>query len=119
MKIYSRKDFLNLPDGTIFCKGTKWCFDNLSIKGHSWDNDFLYVDLCNIDAHDTGQWVDRLEDSLKNGTSYLINNNAARDGIFDEDAIFLVYEKEDLEFMSDIIKIAIKSVTLPLGTVTP
>lgn len=118
MKIYNRKDFLKLPDGTIFCKGTKWCFDNLSIKGHSWDNDFLYVDLCNIDAQDTGQWVDRLEESLKNGASFLINNNAARDGMFDEEGVFLVYEKKDLEFLIDIMKVSIKSVTPPPVTVT-
>lgn len=117
MRIYNRKDFLNLPGGTIFCKGTKWCFDNISIKGHSWDNDFLYVDLCNIDANDTGQWVDRLEDSLKNGTSYLINNNTARDGMFEEEGIFLVYEKKDLEFLMDVMKIAIRDVTAPSGTV--
>lgn len=110
MRVYNRKGFLQLPDGTIFCKGTRWCFDNLSIKGHSWEDDFLYVDLCNIDANESGQWVDRLEDSLSNGTSYPINNQAARDGLFDEDAIFLVFEEKDLEFLIDVMKISIKPV---------
>lgn len=110
MKIYNRKKFLKLPNGTIFCKGTKWCFDNLSIKGHSWENEFLYIDLCNIDANDTGQWVDRLEDSLENCTSYPINNNIARDGLFEEEGIFLVFEEKDLIFLIDVMKIA-KSVT--------
>lgn len=118
MKIVNRKDFLLLADGTIFCKGTKWCFDNLSIKGHSWESDFLYVDLCNIDANDTEQWVDRLEDSLSNGTSYPINNQAARDGMFDETDLFLIFEEKDLEFLIEIMKIALKSVTPPPGTVT-
>lgn len=113
MKVVNRKDFLKLPDGTIFCKGTKWCFDNISVKGHSWENDFLYVDLCNIDANDTGQWVDRLEESLAIGTSYPINNQAARDGMFDEEGIFLVFEKEDLKFLIDVFKISINSVTPP------
>ena len=113
MKIYNRKDFLNLPDGTIFCKGTKWCFNNLSIKGHSWDDDFLYVDLCNIDANSTDQWVDRLEDSLNNGTSYSINNNTSRDGMFEEQGIFLVFEKKDLNFLIDVMKISINIVTPP------
>lgn len=113
MKVVNRKDFLKLPGGTIFCKGTKWCFDNLSIKGHSWEDDFLYVDLCNIDSNDTEQWVDRLEDSLNNGTSYPINNNTERDGMFDEEGIFLVFEKEDLKFLIDVFKISINSVTPP------
>jgi hypothetical protein len=118
MKIYNRKEFLQLPEGTIFCKGVKWCFDNMSIKGNSWDDDFLYVDLCYIDAQDTGQWVDRLEDSLKNGTSYPINNNTARDGLFDECSIFLVFENKDLEFLIKVMKNAIRIVTPPSGTVT-
>lgn len=79
MRIYNRKDFIKLPDGTISCKVTKWSFDNLSTKGHSWDNDFLYVDLCNIDAKD---------------------------------------RKTDLEFMIDVMKISIQTVTVPDGGVT-
>ncbi len=113
MRIYNRKDFLKLPDGTLFCQGRKWCFDNLSIKGHSWDDDFLYVDLCIIDCNDSGQLIDRLEDSLENGTSYPINNMTARDGLFEEESVFLVLEKEDLEFMIDIMKISIKSIISP------
>lgn len=107
MRIYNRKNFLKLPDGTIFCKGARWCFDNLSIKGQSGDNDFFYVDLCNINADETGQLVDRLEDSLENGNSYTINNQTMRDGTFDEESIFLVYEKKDLELLIDIMKISL------------
>jgi hypothetical protein len=109
MRIYSRRDFLSLPEGVIFCKGTQWCFDNLSIKGSSWDSDFMYVDLCNIEAHDSGQWSDRLEDSLVNGTSYSINKHTSRDGMFDEEAIFLVFEKEDLEFLINLMRISLKN----------
>lgn len=108
MRVYDRKEFFKFPPGTFFCKGSKWCFDNLSIKGRSLENDFLYIDLCNIDSNDSGQWVDRLEDSLSNGTSYEINKDFSRDGIFDEKEIFLVLEKKDLEFIKSLIEIAIK-----------
>lgn len=113
MKVYNKKDFLKLPEGSVFCKGCKWCFENLSIKGKSFDSDFLYVDLCNIDAFDTAQWVDRLEDSLKNGTSYQINNDTSRDGLFQEEAIFLVFEKKDLEYLIKVLNISINSL-MPL-----
>lgn len=107
MKVYNRKDFLNLPQGTIFCKGTKWYFDNISVKGSSLNNDFVYVDLCNIEANDTGQWVDRLEESLLKGVSFPINKDSARDGMFDDNSVFLVFEKEDLKYLIDIMKISI------------
>lgn len=94
----------------MFCKGTKWCFDNISIKGHSLENDFLYVDLCNIDTDSSDQWVDRIEDSLKNGTSYSINNQLARDGLFEEEGIFLVFEKKDIEFLINLFKISIRKI---------
>lgn len=99
MKVYNRKDFLQLPTGTFFCKGEKWFWENMSIKGETWENDFLYVDVCNIDSNNPEEWADRLEDSLANGTPYPINNSTSRDGYFEEDSVFLVFEKEDLEFL--------------------
>jgi len=110
MRIYNRKEFLKLPNGTIFCKGTKWCFDNISVKDDSWENDFLYVYLCDIEANNSDQLIDRLEDSLSNGTSYPITNHTLRDGMFDEDAIFLVFEEKDLEFLINIMKASIVKV---------
>jgi len=108
MRVYNRKDFLKLPNGIIFCKGVKWCFDTMKIKcqslNHCEYDDFVYMDLCNIDSEDTGSWVDKLEDSLLNGTSYPININTEGDGLFEKDSIFLVFEKEDLQYLSDIIK---------------
>lgn len=112
MKVYNKKEFLKLPTGIIFCKGVQWAWDDLSIKGESWDKDFLYIDLCNIDAHDTNEWCDRLEDSLKNGCSYPINKTTSRDGCFDPDDIFLVFEKEDLQFMKQAIEKAQEILTL-------
>lgn len=112
MKIVNRKDFLQLPKGIIFCKGTKWCFDTLSIKGDSWGNDFLYVDLCNIDSNCTDQWVSRLEDSLSNGTSYPINNDTQRDGMFDEESVFLIFEEKDLQFMIGVMRVSIEKLRL-------
>ena len=106
MKVYNRQEFLKLPSGTIFCKGAKWFFGTICIKGHSseLENDICYLDLCNIESDNSDQRVDRLEDSLINGNSYEINNSYGRDTFFDDDDLFLVFEKKDLEFLSDIIK---------------
>jgi hypothetical protein len=46
---------------------------------------------------------------LKNGTSYPINKSESRDGMFDEEDLFLVYEKEDLQFIAERIKEALET----------
>src|SRR3990167_9963102 len=99
MRIYNRKDFLNLPPQTLFCKGVESCLQNLCIKEESIENDFFYTDLCDIDAFDPNDYYKKFEDSLKNGTSYPINRSTSRDGMFEDDAVFLVFEKEDLLYI--------------------
>ncbi len=109
MRVYNSLEFLKLPVGTFFCKGVKWCFDNLSIKGCTSDSHFRYVDLCNIDSFDSRQWVDRLEDSLKNGTSFPINKDTSLDSCIDKESVFLVFEEKDLEFLRRIMKNSINN----------
>lgn len=108
MRVYSKKDFLSLPEGTIFCNGVKWAFDSLRVKGESFNNfsDFLYTDLCWIESEGSHECFDFLEDSLKNGTSYEMNKSTARDGIFYDEDVFLVFEKADLEHLMNSFKIA-------------
>ncbi len=110
MIVYSKKDFLTLPKGTIFCKGVQWTFDNLSVKGESFNNfsDFLCTDLCWIESEGSHECFEFLEDSLKNGTSYEMNKSNARDGTFDSNEIFLVFEKADLEHLIHFCKIAME-----------
>ena len=104
MKVYNRNEFLQLPEGTIFCKGGIWVFENMCIKRQTYGNDFSYVDLCNIDSYDTEDWINRLENSLNKGISYPINKNTSRDGSFNELDLFMVFEEEDLEFLVKIMK---------------
>lgn len=111
MRIYNRKDFLNLPPDTIFCKGTEWCFENLCRKEESIENDFFYQELCDIDCTNSEDRDEKFEDALKNATSLEINRCNSRDGMFDDDAVFLVFEKKDLLYLYEvIIKCVVKSV---------
>jgi hypothetical protein len=98
MKVYNKEDFLRLPQGTIFSQGDKWCFQGLSVKGVTLDSyDFCYTEMIDISSSGSDQWVDRLEDSLKNGTSYEINRHSQRDGLFDPTSVYLVFEIDDLK----------------------
>lgn len=70
MKLYTRKQFMALPAGTIYCKGAKWYFDGPTIKGDNCgDIDWFYADLNNIEFNDTGERIERLE-RMEDGASF-------------------------------------------------
>lgn len=98
MKVYRRPAFLKLPAGTIFNKGVEWNFGCISVKGDSTEyNDFYCCDLDWIDGQNSEECFERLGSMLKDGASFPVQDSGCRDGLFDDDAIFLVWERADLE----------------------
>jgi hypothetical protein len=97
MRIYRRKEFLELPEGTIYAKGEPWCFGPLEIKHDTTDyGDWWSLDPCWIEANDSSEAVDRLDQMLEHGASYPMQDAISRDGLHEADALFLVFEKDDL-----------------------
>lgn len=97
VRIVDRKTFLSLPAGTAYCKGKKWYFESLAFKGESLPNDWLYIDPAWVDANDSGEAFDRLEEMLESNVSYPMETDCRRDGLFDEAAVFMVFEDNDLK----------------------
>lgn len=59
--------------------------------------DFVYLNLANIDADDFGDLNYKLTNMLETGASHPFDNDGfGRDGCFGEDDLFLVFEKDDL-----------------------
>ena len=110
MKLYNRRDFMGLPVGTVYSKGKQWYFGNLQVFGGKFgDNDFTCIEVAGIEAESSEDWVDKLEDMLKNGTSVPCDKDGyGRDGMYDNTDLFLVFEKEDLEHLSKIVNEAIE-----------
>ena len=96
MKLYNRTDFLKLPEGTIFCKGKPYYFEDLSVKGESLPNDFIYLGLQWIDSNGEDDCA-KLDDMLYEGESCPLQTAYGRDGCFNDEDIFLVYEDKDIE----------------------
>ena len=98
-----------MPIGTFYSKGEEWYFTGFCIKGETiYDGngfaiDFFYQELIDIDSFDSDQHADRLESSMQSGMSYPINKSEGRDGTFDEKDIFLIFEKEDLEYIKSLM----------------
>jgi hypothetical protein len=108
MKIYRRKQFLQLPVGTIYAKGERWCFGSLHIKHDTTDyGDWWSLDPCWIAANDSGEAADRLDEMLDKGASFPMEDAVSRDGLHEEDALFLVFERDDLLQLRDVIDKAI------------
>ena len=96
MRILNRDEFLKMPEGTLFSKGQPIYFNGLFVKGESMPNDFIYRDL--IDWENTGSedMVSRFYEMVDGKKSFPINEDYGRDGCFNKDDLFLIYEAEDL-----------------------
>lgn len=111
MRIYNRDEFLKLPAGTIFAKGKPQYFESLSVKADSMPNDFIYRQLVWFESHgDTGDEFDlgrRFNAMVENGASFRMEQSYGRDGCFDDEDLFLVYESADLLELREIIDAAL------------
>lgn len=100
MRIVNLTEFRKLKPGTVFMKYTPQYFEELCVKGDTWDSDFLCEAITNeIDCNDSGERCDCLfeaqEDSAK--SLKLDFDCTGRDGCHDPNQLFAVYEKEDLQ----------------------
>lgn len=110
MRVYRRKEFLSLPDGTIYAKGKPWFFKGLTVKADTSmsGNDWWSLDPCWIDSK-TGEEVwDYLPDMLENGASHPMQTAVSRDGMNDKEDLFLVFEVSDLQNLRGMIDKAIE-----------
>jgi len=99
MRIVNRKTFLALPENTVYAKHFE-CdgFNELQIKGETWTNDWLYENLNDFDDHDTSEErYDKIEAMRKEGKSFPLRlDSCSRDGLFDDEQWFAIYDKEDV-----------------------
>ena len=108
MKIFSRSEFMKLPEGTIFSSGERFAFSYLHIKGETWGVDFLQSSLIDIESFSCQENFDRLDEMDQKGVSYPIRTSYEREGLFDENMVYLVYEKEDLKYMIEQMEKALE-----------
>jgi|SRR5882762_3268837 len=104
MKIYNRREFLKLPDGsTVYHEGKPWFFGDIEIKQETWTNtnDWLYQYFGSVaaDSRTDEDESDLLDDMRSTGASYPLDTSWDRNGMYDEDSLFLVYEPEDLDVL--------------------
>jgi hypothetical protein len=104
MRIVNRKTFLSMPEGTLFSKYEPQITDGFGIKGNTlWHQgrpiDFREQDLLMpVDCMSSDELMDILDKGERDGDSFAVNLDCqGRDGCFDEDQLFLVWDRADVE----------------------
>lgn len=103
MRIVDRKTFLSMPNGTVYCKFDPAIFRDMAVKegviGES--SDFLYQDLTPAQFEGDRGSEDHFDTLLamqESGKSAALEFNCtSRDGLFDADQLFAVFERQDVE----------------------
>lgn len=100
MRIVKFDEFIELPEGTVY-GFYRPCFTNdLYIKGESLNSkqDWFYscITPCNFDYNNDCQNIDAMQ-AMENGEHCVLDVSIQeRDGMFDYDRMFLIYEEEDI-----------------------
>lgn len=112
MKIYNRAAFMALPAGVLFSKGIPVAFRGFCVKGdalYGGDRaiDFSVRALDDWESSNSLDSVERFHQMLEQGASVPMNEDYGRDGMFDNEEVFLVWERQDLLVLSSIINMAL------------
>jgi hypothetical protein len=99
MKIVNREQFLQMPPNTVFSKYKPCILSDLRIKGESWGNDFLCQDIENaVECDNLNDFEVKLIVAEESGASVSFDFNCeSRDGMFDDDQLFAVWESADVQ----------------------
>lgn len=95
-----------MPSGTVYAKFIpNDSFGDLCVKYDTWSNDWIYQPLNDFDNYDTSEERYALIDEMREkGTSHsLLYDSSSRDGFFDEDQLFAIWEKEDVIKLASLL----------------
>ena len=98
MKIVDRKTFLTLPEGTIYSYYVPQISNGLMVKQETLSDDWIYQDLLfEVYGDSSNDVMQLLTQAEEHGTSFRLDLDCGtRDGMFDNEQMFMVYEKEDI-----------------------
>jgi hypothetical protein len=107
MRIINRQEFLKMSAGTVYCKYQPCYFGELCVKGDSIPSDFYTGELtCSPSV--IANWVnsddifDMLDRYQKTGESFDLDlEGDGRDGLYDENQLFAIYEPKDIQQLID------------------
>ena len=107
MKILNRQQFLDTPAGTLFSYNDGDTFYDLNVKTSDkehWETDFIFFNLIGSFEYKNSGEYDTVIDNLVSGASIpAVFYNTSREGLFDKEQLFLVYDKDDIAKMISVL----------------
>ncbi len=98
MKIVDRKTFLAMPSGTVYSLYAPCVFEQLQVKSTDCgDNDWIYCNLISpLHCDSTEHFLLNCEEMERGGSVPLDFSLSERDGCFEKDQLFAVWEESDV-----------------------
>lgn len=99
-----------MPAGTVFCKYKPCYFGSLQMKTQTAEHDFYSIELVAkvYFEKDSSEMFDTLDKAQKDGSSFKLDvDSDCRDGFFENDQLYGIYEKEDIEKLIEKLKEAL------------
>jgi hypothetical protein len=108
MRIVKLDEFLRLPEGTIYQKYKPMFFEDLSIKGETSIHtiDFFTTSIPWVESYDTNEMMAVLERAESDPAfSFKLDfETMGRDGLYDKNQLFAIWENMDLWKLVAILK---------------
>lgn len=111
MKIINREKFIEITYEVLYSKYTKHVFGGLNIKCETIGNDFVTQQLADsVKCNNENEFSCILDVAESTGQSFSMDFDfAGRDGTFDKNQLFVVWEREDvLELISRLEKLVVE-----------
>jgi len=107
MKMVELKEFLKLPAGTVYAKYERCILSDICVKytddgldKFDWNNDWWYASFDSV-----GSYPQVLLDMEKNNAmSVPLEIAVHNDGFYEDKQLFMIYEKEDINSIIDILQ---------------
>ena len=114
MRIVNLDTFLDMPGEVLFAKFGRSYFEELEIKsGNSGDVDFVTQQVLQVACSSSGEMYGILDEAEAGKPFSLDLDYAGRDGCFDRDQLFAVYEEGDLRQLIERLTIVLQSMEAP------
>ncbi len=111
MKIINRKDFLKVASGTVYSLYETHFFNGLYVKGDTMREDFGCYEISSpfIDAGDNDSLSPKIIAMAETGESLPVDFTMfGRDGCFEENQLFAVWERNDVLGLIDLLEKSIE-----------
>lgn len=113
MRIVGKAELMRMPKGTLFADyrentwplGPEMIFHSACHAQPGQEpTDFFFATICNPDADDANQMVERCDEMAERGATFPVSLVIQREGLFASEARYLVWEPSDVDRVITLLR---------------